>query len=208
MNVLLRKDVDNIGYAGEVHRVSAGYARNYLLPRGLAEQATPSALKQAEQWIAKAEARKEQLQSEYSGLAEKVEPVVLTFEARASDTGRLFGSITTDQIVDALNAEIGTEFERRQIDTRPLRELGKHDIPIRIGPGHKPLFQVVVEPEGGVLVEEEEALDAAIEDTELAEPLTERLEPEGWDDADAAYEEVSDIETDDVVETIIEEVEE
>ncbi|MBP6789300.1 MAG: 50S ribosomal protein L9 [Candidatus Promineofilum sp.] len=149
MKVLLREDVDNLGYAGEVHTVANGFGRNFLLPKGLAVKATPDVMKQAEAWRKRAEARRAELRAEHDLLAEKIRAVTLTFTARAGDSGKLYGSITTAQIADKLNEKLGTEIDRRKVGGEPLRQLGDHHIAVRLSGDHHPEFLVVVQPEGG-----------------------------------------------------------
>jgi large subunit ribosomal protein L9 len=150
MKVLLKEDVDNLGYAGEVHTVADGYGRNFLLPKGLAVRATPDVMKQAEAWRRRAEARRAELRAEHDLLSDKIRAVTLTFTARAGDSGKLYGSITTAQIADKLNEKLGTEIDRRKIGGEPLRQLGEHHIPVRLSGDHHPEFLVIVQPEGGL----------------------------------------------------------
>src|SRR5690606_3541238 len=113
MKVLLKEDVDNLGYAGEVHTVADGYGRNFLLPKGLAVRATPDVMRQAEAWRKRAEGRRAELRAEYDVLSERIRAVSLSFTARAGDNGKLYGSITTRQIADKLNEALGTAIDRR-----------------------------------------------------------------------------------------------
>ncbi len=149
MKVLLKQDVENIGMAGEVHKVSNGYGRNFLLPQGLAVIASPGMLKQADVWRRKAQARREELRQEYQALANRIENVRLSFTARAGETGKLYGSVTTSQIADALNEELGTEIDRRKVGVEPLRQLGEHKVVVRLGGDFQPELTVVIENEAG-----------------------------------------------------------
>ena len=153
MKVLLKEDVEHLGYAGEVRKVAAGYGRNYLLPRGLAVMANTAALKQAEAWRDRAAARRAQIKAEYDELSRKIVAVALVFEARAGETGRLYGSITPTQISEALAAQLGAEIDRRKIETGPLRELGEHSITVRLDKDHTPQFTVTINPEGAAEAE-------------------------------------------------------
>ena len=96
------------------------------------------------------EARRAELRAEYDLLAEKIRAVTLTFTARAGDSGKLYGSITTAQIADKLNEKLGTEIDRRKVGGEPLRQLGEHHISVRLSGDHHPEFLVVVQPEGGL----------------------------------------------------------
>ena len=160
MKVLLKQDVDNLGLAGEVHKVAPGFGRNYLIPKDMAVIATPKTLKQADAWRKKAENRREELKAEYAALAAKIADVTLTFTARAGENGRLYGSVTTSQITDELNAVLGTEIDRRKVGEEALRQLGTHEVVVRLSGDFQPNVTVVVEPEGG----EQIAAEATTED--------------------------------------------
>lgn len=148
MKVLLLKDVYKLGRAGEVRRVADGYGRNFLLPQGLAVLATKGALKQAEAIREEAAARRQQLNQEMGGIAERLEGAVLAFPARASETGKLYGSITTQMIAEAISKKIGFEISRRQVDTQPLRALGEQKVRIRLTVDLLPEIAVIVHREG------------------------------------------------------------
>lgn len=149
MKVLLKEDVDNLGYAGEVYSVADGYGRNYLIPKGLGVLATPSVMKRADVWRKKAEARREELRAEYALLAAKINETTLTYEARAGETGKLYGSITTSQITDDLNEKLGTEIDRRKVGIEPLRQLGEHQVVVRLSVDFQPFVTVIIEAEEG-----------------------------------------------------------
>jgi large subunit ribosomal protein L9 len=148
MEVLLLKDVEQLGYAGEVKRVADGYARNYLIPRGLVTMATPGAIKQAERERQAAERRKAEELSEAQALAQALDGMSVTFQARAGETDRLYGSITNVNIAEALQEASGLEVDRRKIDLEePLKELGTHAVTIRLAPGAEAKISVVIERE-------------------------------------------------------------
>jgi large subunit ribosomal protein L9 len=192
MKVLLKEDIDNLGYAGEVHDVANGYGRNYLLPRGLAVKATPGVLKQAAAWRARAEARRAELRKQYEELTEKINDMHLVFRAKAGESGRLYGSVTMIDVADRLNEELGTEIDRRKFDSAPLRELGEHRVPIHLDRDFHPQLLVFIHPEGGETEEadeeaEEMAEEAAVEasseielevSAEEAEEIVEAVETE------------------------------
>jgi large subunit ribosomal protein L9 len=148
MKVLLLKDVYKLGRAGDVKRVADGYGRNFLLPHGLAVLATPGAVKQAEHIRKDATVRREQLNQEMGGVAERLSGITITFPARASETGKLYGSITTQAIAEAISQKIGVEIARRQIDTQPLRSLGEHKVHVRLTVDLVPEVTVIVHREG------------------------------------------------------------
>ena len=194
MKVLLKQDVDNLGYAGEVYMVADGYGRNFLLPKGLAVKATPDVMKQAAVWRKQADARREELRAEYDALSERIRAVTLTFTARAGDTGKLYGSITTSQIADDLNAMLGTDIDRRKVGNDQIRQLGEHMVVVRLDADHHPEFTVIVNPEGGSVAASMAA--AEMEATRVAEMAAEIETPEmayvsesDFDDADYDEEE-------------------
>ena len=187
MKVLLKEDVDHLGYAGDVKKVAAGYGRNYLLPRGLAVMATATAMKQAEAWRTRATARREELRAEYAALSERISAVSLEFTTRAGSNGRLYGSITPTQLAEALNEELGTDLDRRKLELEPLRELGTFNVAVRLDREYQPEFSVLIKSTDGVWEEAQEAAAlaeaaaAAGEDGELADAMAEAIAP---DDAD------------------------
>lgn len=150
MKVLLIKDVYKLGRAGDVKKVADGYGRNYLLPQGLAVLATPSALKQVEQIRAQAAASRTALNQELSSVAERISNLVLTFPARAGETGKLYGSITPQMIADGIKEKTGVELDRRQLDVQPIRNLGEHKVHIRLTMDLVPEVLVIVHREGEV----------------------------------------------------------
>jgi large subunit ribosomal protein L9 len=163
MKVLLLKDVYKLGRAGDVKKVADGYGRNFLLPQKLAMLATPGAIKQAEKIRQAALAERTRLNSEMGSVAEKLKAVTLTFNARAGETGRLYGSITTGDISAAIERETGIHIDRRHIAHQPLRELGTFKVAIRLTVDLIP--EIVVSVKG--LGEEEQAAAAP---TEIAAP--------------------------------------
>jgi large subunit ribosomal protein L9 len=148
MKVLLLKDVYKLGRAGDVKRVADGFGRNFLLPQGLAVLATPGALKQAEHIRAQATVQREATNREMSGVAEKLSQLVLTFPAKAGETGKLYGSITPQMIAEAVEKKAGVEINRRQLDSEPIRTLGEHKIHIRLTVDLIPEISVIVHREG------------------------------------------------------------
>jgi large subunit ribosomal protein L9 len=145
MEVILLQDVARLGQAGEVRKVAPGYARNHLIPNGLAVLATKGALKELEQ-RRRAEARREkQMEGEATELAEKLDGVMLTISAKTGEKDRLYGSVTSGDIAQALEEETGVAVDRRKIELEaPIRELGIHAIPIRLLPEVVPTIRVDV----------------------------------------------------------------
>lgn len=148
MKVLLLKDVYNLGRAGEIKKVANGFGRNFLLPQGLATLATSSALKQAERIKIEADKRRNILNEEMAVIAEKFTGIQLLFPARAGETGKLYGSVTTQMLAEQLSEKAGFEIPKRQIDSEPLRQLGLHTIKIRLTMDIIPEVQAVVYREG------------------------------------------------------------
>ena len=186
MKVLLKEDVDNLGYAGEVHDVADGYGRNYLIPRELAVKATPGVLKQAAAWRAKAEARRAERRAMYEELTEKINNTHLVFRAKAGETGRLYGSVTMMDVADRLNEELGTEIDRRKFDAQPLRELGEHRVSIHLDRDFHPQLLVYVHPESGETEETDE--EAQEEAAEAAEAEMQGPTPEAAEDVEIELE--------------------
>ena len=153
MKVMLIKDVYKLGRAGDVKRVADGYGRNFLIPQGLAVLATPGALKQVERIKAQAEIRRTELNQELQGLADDIAGVVLTFAAKAGETGKLYGSITTQNVADALQEKTRYEVKRHQIDMQPIRNLGEFTAHVRLTMDLVPEIKVIVYREGEALEE-------------------------------------------------------
>jgi large subunit ribosomal protein L9 len=156
MKVLLLKDVYKLGRAGDVKKVADGYGRNFLLPQRLAILATSGAVKQAEKIRRAALAERERLNQEMGSVAEKLAAMTLTFTARAGETGRLYGSITTGDLSEAIEREAGIRIDRRHIAHQPLRELGTHKVAVRLTVDLIPEITVVVK---GLGEEEEPAAE-------------------------------------------------
>ncbi len=148
MKVLLLKDVYKLGRAGDVKKVADGYGRNYLLPQGMAVLATGEALKMADRVREKANIQRAIVNQEMDAIAKQITGLSLVFPARASETGKLYGSITAQMIADAIKAKSGVEVARRQIDSQPLRMLGDYKVRIRLTVDLIPTIDVVVHREG------------------------------------------------------------
>ncbi len=148
MEVLLLKDVEQLGQAGEIKKVSAGYARNFLIPRGLATMATLGAIKQANlQRESKAREQAKEL-SEAQALAQVLDGLTVTFQARAGESDRLYGSVTNANIAEALAQQVNQDVDRRKVDMEePLKELGTHAVTIRLAPGAEAKVTVIIERE-------------------------------------------------------------
>ena len=144
MEIILRQAVENLGKPGDVVKVKAGYARNYLLPHGLAYEATPGNLKRIQQERDRLEAAENERRQGAQGVAEKLEQVSLTFSARVGEEGKLFGSVTAADVAQQLEAQ-GFHIEKRQIDLHePIKALGVYRVPIRLHADVKPEVRVWV----------------------------------------------------------------
>ena len=148
MEILLLEDVYKLGRAGQVKKVASGYGRNFLIPQGMAVPATRGALKQAERIAADADKRRSALNTEMSGVAEKFAGLQLLFPAHAGETGKLYGSVTTQMLADQINEKLGLRLDKRQIHSQPLRLLGMHKAAVRLTMDVIPEFEVVVYREG------------------------------------------------------------
>ncbi|HYJ80021.1 MAG TPA: 50S ribosomal protein L9 [Longimicrobiaceae bacterium] len=144
MQVILRESVDKLGDAGEIVEVKPGYGRNYLIPKGLAYEATAANKRRLEAERSRVAAREAETMGEAKARATKIEGVSLTFHARAGQEGKLFGSITAADIAERL-AEQGIEIDRRQIELdEPIKALGVSSVPIRLHSQVKPEIKVWV----------------------------------------------------------------
>jgi large subunit ribosomal protein L9 len=144
MEVILRQSIDQLGHPGDIVKVSPGFARNYLLPRGLAYEATPGNRKRIQQEKNRLEAAESQRRTVASDVATRLEQVSLTFSARVGEEGKLFGSVTAADIQHQLEAQ-GFDIERRQIDLHePIKTLGVYRVPVRLHADVKPEVKVWV----------------------------------------------------------------
>ncbi|MBS1249377.1 MAG: 50S ribosomal protein L9 [Chloroflexi bacterium] len=214
MKILLLEDVYKLGRAGDVKKVAPGYFRNYLMPQGMAIMATPGAIKQASRIRKEGEVKRARLNDEMSGVAEQLDGKLFTFAAKASETGRLYGSVNTQMLADVISEEIGVTVEAKQIESQPLRTIGKHDVAARLTVDLIPQVNVIVYREGetpmSALSEEEreamraeEALEEVkelekdiLEEAEEAVEVSEVEEPEDVEEAEEAEvaEEVEEVE--------------
>jgi len=132
VKLILREDVVNLGEAGDVVDVKPGYARNYLLPRGMAVLATESNVKQLEHHKRVIADRLAKQMKDLEALRDRIQSQVLEFEAQAGTEGRLFGSVTSQHIAERLS-EKGIDIDRRKIDlSDPIKEVGEHTVPVKL----------------------------------------------------------------------------
>ena len=165
--LILRQDVSGLGFTGDVVEVSAGHARNLLIPRGLAWLWSQDAELRLAHAKVEADARRAALEAEWTALAQRLEGTQLTFEETASVEGALFGSVTAGRIAESLQAQ-GLEVEERHIRLgEPIRHTGEHSVPVHIFGDIKTSILVWVLPKGGAPVPDP-----------LADPLEDPVEEE------------------------------
>jgi large subunit ribosomal protein L9 len=168
MKVVLREDVEKLGLRGEVVDVARGYARNFLLPRKLAEPATPSRVKELEKVNARRSLNEAQSFEQAQEIAQRLGQAEIRFDVKAGDTGVLFGSVTQTQLADAIWDKLKVRVDRRKIGMdESLKRIGRYQIPIELFADVTVETRVLVVPEGGELPPEEEL--QAIEEAEAAE---------------------------------------
>ncbi len=147
MEVLLLKDIKRLGKAGETKKVADGYGRNYLIARGLAVLATSGAIHRTEVHKAIEEQREERIRTDGSALAERLAEITLTFKVKASEKGRLYGSVTAADIAVEIEKQTGHPIDKRKIELEePIHLLGTHKVPVRLMSNLVPEISVVVEP--------------------------------------------------------------
>ncbi len=164
MKVLLLKDVAELGHAGEVFAVAGGYARNYLMPRGLAVLATRGALRQADEIKQAGIRQRARERANADAQVEMINGKRLLFMVNAGENDRLYGSVTSAEIAEKLAATCEFDIDRRKIDLEhPIRELGIYDLSIRLMPEVSATFQVGVvrDGEGWAAAESRRAAKAA-----------------------------------------------
>ena len=145
MEVILRQAVDNLGHPGDIVSVSSGFARNFLLPRGVAYEATPGNKKRIAQEKDRLDAAENARIAAAQEMAAKIEAIQLTFSARVGEEGKLFGSVTSADIAQQLEAQGYTMIEKRMIDMpEPIRALGVYKVPIKLHADVKPEIKVWV----------------------------------------------------------------
>jgi large subunit ribosomal protein L9 len=198
MQVILLKDVEKVGLRGEVVDVARGYARNYLLPRKLAQSATPGALEELqrrEELRARQEAR---THDEAREIAARLEQTVIRFDVKAGPTGSLFGSVTATDIADRLWGDHKIRVDRRKVELGDsIKRVGRYEVPVEVFTDVDATLRLEVVPEGGDLAQmeeleaiakAEEAAAAAAAAAEAAEAAA-AAEPEGAVELEALIEE-------------------
>ncbi len=154
MKVLLTKDVYKLGRAGDIKKVADGYGRNFLLPQGLAVLATAGALRQVDRIKSQAEIRRTEENSELKGLAAQINGITLVFSAKAGETGKLYGSITTQDVATAIQEKVRFEVKKQQVDMQPIRTLGDFIAHVRLTMDLVPEVKIIVHRDGEAFEEE------------------------------------------------------
>lgn len=150
MKVILKEYVYMQGVAGDIVDVADGFARNYLIPRGKAVKATPTAIKRNQELLEQVATRRKELTSRLMEVSQKIDGTELVFGRKAGRNNQLYGSVTTRDIAQAILDETGVDIDRRRVSERPLRELGTFEVPIRMGQDLSPVVKVVILPEDEV----------------------------------------------------------
>jgi len=208
MEVILLSDVDHVGLRGDVVSVARGYARNYLLPRRLAEEATPGRVAELQKRDAQRARHEAKSADQAREIADTLGQTVLRFEVKAGPTGSLFGSVTPTDIVDQLWETKKIRVDRRKVETDPIKRIGRYEIPISLFEDIRVEVKTEVVPEGGELpsdeqlqemeaaerAEQEEAAAAQEPSTELEEILA---EADAADQAEAAEGEETEADAED-----------
>lgn len=168
MKVILLQDIYKHGVTGEIIDVADGFARNYLIPTGRALQANKGSIKSHQRLLQQVEARRAQYEQRVNEVARLINGTELIFERRAAATGKLFGSVTTQEIADELLKVTGIDINRRRITVQGVREVGHHVIPVRLGTEISPVLNVIVLREGELVefLAKRKAAEAAANATE------------------------------------------
>ena len=189
MEVILTEDVEKVGLRGEVVSVARGYARNFLLPRKLAYEATPARVAELQKVEAHRARHEAKTFEDAQTVADRLGRLELRFDVKAGPTGSLFGSVTATDIADQLWERHKVRVDRRKIGSEPLKRIGRYQIPIELFQDVTAEVRTLVVPEGGELPPEEEleAMEAA-EQAEVGadEPPREELDLDALDAAAAA----------------------
>lgn len=163
MEVILREDVDSLGLRGEVVSVARGYARNYLLPRGLADAATPALVRELQKRDAQRARHEAKTTDEARAIAQRLEALELRFDVNAGPTGSLFGSVTATNVADRLWEQEKLRIDRRKLRMSTIKRIGRYTVPVDVFQEVTAELRLAVAPEGQELPSEDElaALEAA-----------------------------------------------
>jgi large subunit ribosomal protein L9 len=168
MEVILKSDVDSLGLRGEVVNVARGYARNFLLPRGLAEPATQALVKELEKRDAVRARHEAKTVDEARAIAQRLEAIELRFDVNAGPTGSLFGSVTATNVADRLWEQEKIRIDRRKLEMETIKRIGRYTVPVALFTDVTAELKVAVAPEGQELPDEEELAALAAAEAEAA----------------------------------------
>jgi large subunit ribosomal protein L9 len=185
MEVILLSDVEHVGLRGDVVSVARGYARNYLLPRRLAEEATPGRVAELEKRDTLRARHEAKTADEAREIADALAGTVLRFEVKAGPTGSLFGSVTPTNIVDQLWETKKIRVDRRKVETDPIKRIGRYEIPISVFEDIRAEVKTEVVPEGGELPSDEE-----LQEMEAAERAEQEEEAAAEQESSTELEEI------------------
>jgi len=188
VEVILRTDIDKVGLRGEVVNVARGYARNFLFPRGLADEATPARVAELQKLSERRARNEAKTFEDAQAVADKLGKLELRFDVKAGPTGSLFGSVTPTDIADQLWEKHKLRVDRRRIGTDSIRRIGRHPVPIEVFQDVTVEVRTLVVPEGGELPPEEEleAMEAAEQAEVQAKAEAEQKEQLDLAELDAA----------------------
>ena len=179
MQVILLQDVEKVGLRGEVVDVARGYARNFLIPRRLAEPAAPARVAELEKRAAQRARQEASTFEQARELAAVIERAELRFDVKAGPTGSLFGSVTPTDLADELWKVAKVRVDRRKIDLpEPIKKVGRYEVPVELFTDVTATVRTLVVPEGGELPPEPPADEPPAEEPEAAEPPAEEIAPE------------------------------
>ncbi len=185
MEVILRQDVDKVGLRGEVVNVARGYARNFLLPRGLADAATPARVAEVRKVVERRAHHEAKTFEDAQAVSERLGQLELRFDVKAGPTGSLFGSVTPTDIADELWTKHKVRVDRRKIAVDSIKRIGRYQVPIELFQDVTVDVRTLVVPEGGELPPEEE-LEAMAAAEEVTEAPPEEKHELDLDELDAA----------------------
>jgi large subunit ribosomal protein L9 len=178
MDVVLTEDVDKLGLRGEVVNVARGYARNFLLPRGLAQPATPGLLRELERRDAQRARHEAKTVDEARAIAARIEKLELRFDVNAGPTGALFGSVTATNVADRLWEEGKLRVDRRKLEMSTIKRIGRYTVPFEVFPEVVAGLRVIVAPEGEELPPDEELAELEAQEKAASSAEAEAAETE------------------------------
>jgi large subunit ribosomal protein L9 len=169
VQVVLREDVESLGLRGDIVNVARGYARNYLLPRGLADVATPGLVRELENRSVQRARHEAQTVEEAQAIVSRLEAKEVRFDVNAGPTGSLFGSVTATNVADKLWDDLKIRVDRRKLEMGTIKRIGRYTVPVEVFSDVTAELRLLVVPEGGELPPEEELEAAAAAEAEEAE---------------------------------------